>query len=376
MKPIYLDHNTTTPIEPDVLKAMLPYLQDEFGSPTSAHAAGKRARDAIENARAQVAALIGAKPDEIVFTGSGTESINTAIRNGAKLTPGRKRVVTTSIEHPTTDACCALLQKDDFDIRRVAPQRNGIVRADDFKSHIDASTALVTVIHAQNEIGTLQPITEIAAIAKSDDALLHADAAQSVSKVPVDVTALGVDLLSISGHKLYAPKGIGALFVRNGITLPSILAGAGQEHGRRPGTENVPYIVGLGEACRIAGMKLESSAKNMRMLSDQLFSKLKGYIPGIVVIGGAERRLPNTLNVIFPEIAGHQLLRECPQVLASSGSTAIREEASKILIAIGLPEHIALGAVCLSLGRHTTPQDVDAAAAYLVAAWHQLSQSN
>lgn len=378
MRPVYLDHNATTPVDPDVLKAMLPFLQDDFGNPSSSYAIGKRARDAIEKARAQVAALIGASPDEIVFTGGGTESSNTAIRSGAKAAPGRNRIVTTSIEHPATDACCAVLQKDGFEIRRVGPQRNGIVRADNFGEHVDANTALVTVIHAQNELGTLQPIAEISAVAKSHGALMHADAAQSVGKVPVDVNALGVDLLSIAGHKLYAPKGIGALYVRSGLSLPSILVGAGQEHGKRPGTENVPYIVALGEACRIAATKLESSAKSMRRLADQLFAKLKGYIPGIVVVGDADKRLPNTLNVIFPEVSGRLLLQACPQVFASNGSAchADREEASAILLAIGLPEHIALGAVRLSLGRHTTAQDVDSAAAHLVAAWHQLRQSN
>jgi cysteine desulfurase len=207
---------------------------------------------------------------------------------------------------------------------------------------------------------------------------MHADAAQSVGKVPVDVNALGVDLLSIAGHKLYAPKGIGVLYVREGLSLPSILVGAGQEHGHRPGTENVPYIVGLGEACRLAAATLETSAKNTRKLTEQLLAKLKAYIPGLVAVGDAGQRLPNTLNVLFPDVSGRLLLQACPQVFASNGSAchADREEASSILRAIGLPEHIALGAVRLSAGRHTTAQDIDAAAAHLVAAWHQIRQSS
>ncbi len=378
MQPVYLDYNATTPVEPDVLQAMLPYLQGQFGNPSSSYPLGRRARDAIEKARAQVAALIGASPQEIVFTGGGTESSNTAIRCGVRLRHPRKRVVTTSIEHPATDACCELLARDGFEILRVAPRSNGIVEASEFKTRVDDATALVTVIHAQNEIGTLQPIADISAIARSRGALMHADAAQSVGKVAVDVKDMDVDLLSIAGHKLYAPKGIGALYMRDGVSLSSVLVGAGQEHGRRPGTENVPYIVGLGEACRIAAGKLDSYGKNTRKLADQLLAKLKAYIPGIVAVGDSAQRLPNTLNVLFPEVSGRKLLEACPQVFASNGSAchADREEASSILLAIGLPDHIALGAVRLSLGRHTTAQDVDAAVAHLVAAWHQLRQSS
>jgi cysteine desulfurase len=377
MQPVYLDNNATTPVEPQVLEAMLPFLRGEFGNPSSNYPLGRHAREAIETARAQAAALIGAQPDEIVFTGGGTESSNTAIRSGARLMPGRKRIVTTAIEHPATDACCNLLKQDGFDIRRVAPQANGIVEAADFKPHVDTGTALVTVIHAQNEIGTLQPVAEISSIARSHGALMHADAAQSVGKVPVDVNAMKVDFLSIAGHKLYAPKGIGVLYVRAGIGLPSVLVGAGQEHGRRPGTENVPYIVGLGEACRIAAEKLRH-ADEIRKLSDNLLAKLKASIPGLELTGDPARRLPNTLNVLFPGVSGRKLLEACPMVLASNGSAchADREEASAILLALGLPERDALGAVRLSLGRHTAAQDVDAAATHLADAWIRMRQTS
>jgi cysteine desulfurase len=377
MRPIYLDYNATTPIDPDVLQAMLPFLRDEFGNPSSSYALGKRARDAIEKARAQAASLIGAQPDEIVFTGGGTEASNIAIRSGAVALPGRKTIVTTTIEHPATDACCALLSDEGFDIRRIGPGANGIVEAASFETAIDAGTSLVTVIHAQNEIGTLQPVAEIARIAKAKGALMHADAAQSVGKIPVDVNATGIDLLSIAGHKLYAPKGIGILYVRRGLNLPSVLVGAGQEHGRRPGTENVAFIVALGEACRLASARLDATATQMKAVAERLWHRLQEDVPGIVLVGDRERRLPNTLNVLFPGVSGRMLLEACPDVCASTGSAchADREEASAILLATGLDPEKALGAVRLSVGRQTSLDDADMAAASLAAAWFQMTNS-
>jgi cysteine desulfurase len=382
MRAIYLDYNATTPIDPQVLESMLPFLREEFGNPSSTYALGKRARDVIETARAQVAALINAAPDEIVFTGGGTESSNIAIRSGAKgvgasAMPGRKAVVTTTIEHPATDACCALLSRDGYQIRRVGPGADGIVDAARFETPVDGDTALVTVIHAQNEIGTLQPIAEIAWIAKVKGALMHADAAQSVGKVPVDVKAMGVDLLSIAGHKLYAPKGIGVLYMRRGVNLPSVLVGAGQEHGKRPGTENVAFIVALGEACRLAAARLDATMQQTKAVAERLWQRLREDVPGIVLVGDSNRRLPNTLNVLFPGVSGRKLLEACPDICASTGSAchADREEASAILLAIGLDPKQALGAIRLSVGRHTTLDDVDMAAASLAAAWVQMVQS-
>src|SRR5262245_3365405 len=225
MKSIYLDHNATTPIDPDVLKDMLPFLRDDFGNPSSAHALGRRARDAVEQARADVAALIGARADEIVFTSGGTEASNMAIRGAARLRGARGAIVTTAIEHPATEACCALLEQDGHPVQRITPQADGLVDPSAMAAAIDDTTALITMIHAQNEIGTLQPVANVADAARRHGALVHADAAQSVGKVPVDVDALGVDFLSIAGHKLYAPKGIGALFVRRGVKLPALLVG-------------------------------------------------------------------------------------------------------------------------------------------------------
>jgi cysteine desulfurase len=371
MKPVYLDHNATTPVDPDVLAAMLPFLREEFGNPSSSYSLGRNARDAVENARAAVASLIGAHPDEIVFTGGGTESSNIAIRSGTRSMAGRRSIVTTTIEHPATDACCALLAQDGYDIRRAGPDRNAIVDPSRLGPLVDTTTALVTVIHAQNEIGTLQPVSEIARLAKAKGALMHADAAQSLGKVPVDVNAMGVDLLSIAGHKLYAPKGVGALYMRRGIDLPSVVVGAGQEHGRRPGTENVAFIVALGEACRIARDLLAQEVTRQQALRDDLWARLQREVPGIVLVGEGSPRLPNTLNVLFPDVSGRQLLASCPGVMASNGSAchADREDPSAILLAAGIAPDQALGAVRLSVGRYTTQDAVETAAARLGSAW-------
>jgi len=374
LAPVYLDSNATTPIEPAVLAAMLPYLQTHFGNPSSAHALGAVAHEAVDTARAQVAALIGASPDEIVFTSGGTEASNMAIR-GAAAMGARRTIVTTNIEHPATDACCTVLAKQGFVIKRLTSSPAGLVNADEARALIDSDTALVTIIHAQNEIGTLQPVAEIAALAHAAGALVHVDVAQSVGKVPVDVTALGADLLSIAGHKLYAPKGVGVLYIRRGIALPPLLVGAGQEHGRRPGTENVPYMVALGEACRLAQEALPTAEPRIRKLAARLLERLICNVPGLTLVGDRERRLPNTLNVLFPGVSGRQLLAACPGVLASNGSAchADSEEPSSILLALGIEREAALGTVRLSLGRHTNESDVDSAAGRLAEAWRALS---
>jgi len=378
MSTIYLDHNATTPIDPDAFNAMLPFLREEFGNPSSAHALGKRAHDAVELARTQVASLIGARPDEIVFTSGGTEASNIAIRGAVARDPDRTAVVTTAIEHPATDACCALLEGQRHPIARIQPASDGVVDAEAVAASINKRTAIVSIIHAQNEIGTVQPVAQIAQAARRHGALVHADAAQSLGKIPFTVDALGVDLLSIAGHKLYAPKGIGALYIRRGVSVPSVLRGAGQESGRRPGTENVAGIVALGEACRIAARHLEKGTAPMAALTAALLTHLKRLVPGIVCVGESAARLPNTLNVLFPDVSGRQLLQACPRVLASNGSAchADSEEPSAILITLGIPRHQALGTVRLSLGRSTTAQDVEDAAASLATAWQQLRTSS
>jgi len=371
MKPIYLDYNATTPVDPKVFETMLPFLRGDFGNPSSAYELGRRARNAIETARAEVASLIGALPDEILFTSGGTESVNLAILGAVRHRPKKRPVVTSSIEHPATDAVCGLLEQRGHELRRIAPQTNGCIDADEMADAIDDDTALVTLIHAQNEIGTLQPLEHVAAAARKHGALTHADVAQSAGKVPIDVRAMGIDLLSIAGHKLYAPKGVGALYVRRGIKLQPVLVGAGQEHGMRPGTENVAGIVALGTACRIAEEKLDSEMIRQQELRDDLLIRLRHEVPEIRLVGNPAARLPNTLNVLFPDVSGRQLLASCPRVFASTGSAchADREEASAILRTLGIPEDEALGAVRLSLGRYTTQDEVGAAAASLGSAW-------
>jgi cysteine desulfurase len=378
MTPIYLDHNATTPVDPGVLQAMLPYLRDDFGNPSSAHILGVRARDAVETARANVAALIGATPDEIIFTSGGTEASNVAIRGAVRIDGSRGDLVTTTIEHPATEACCAFLESEKHKVTRVEAQPNGLVDPTHVDAAIDGKTALVTIIHAQNEIGTIQPVAEIAATARRRGTFTHADAAQSVGKIPVDVKKLGVDFLSIAGHKLYAPKGVGALYVRRGVELPPLLLGAGQERGRRPGTENVAFIVALGEACRIASVMLESEQRRLFNLADELFAGLEREIPGVVLVGRRSQRLPNTVNALFPNVSGRQLLENCLRVMASTGSAchADSEDPSAVLTALGIPHDQALGAVRLSLGRGTTEEDVAVAISDLATAWRLTSRPN
>jgi cysteine desulfurase len=373
--PIYLDYNATTPVDAAALDAMLPYLRGEFGNPSSAHGLGGRAHEAVEAARAEVAALIGATPDEIVFTSGGTEASNIATRGAMRIDDRRRDVVTSTIEHPATEACCAFLEGEGHKVTRVVAETDGLISPARVAAAIDKKTALVTIIHAQNEIGTIQPIADIAAAARRHGALVHVDAAQSVGKIAVDVNKLGADLLSIAGHKLYAPKGVGVLYIRRGIALPPLLLGAGQERGRRPGTENVPYIVALGEACRVAGVMLQREAKRLSGLAGDLFAALKREIPDIILVGDPKRRLPNTLNVLFPSASGRKVLEKCRRVMASTGSAchADSEEPSATLTALGIARDQALGAVRLSLGRGTTKEDVANAAADLAAAWRSVS---
>ncbi len=373
MPDIYFDFNATTPVAAEVRDAMLPFLGGAFGNPSSDNPLGRAARAAVEAARAEVAALIGAQPDEIVFTCGGTEASNLAIR-GAPLASGAA-IVTSAIEHPATEACCAFLERAGRSVRRVRPRPDGTVAAGDMAAAIDATTGLVTLIHAQNEIGTLQPVAEVAELAHAAGALLHADAAQSIGKLPVDVAALGVDLLSIAGHKLYAPKGVGALFVRRGVRLQPVLVGAGQEGGLRPGTENVAGIAGLGTACRLAREQLEATRAHLADLSALLLARLEARIPGLVLVGRGAARLPNTLNLLFPGVSGREQLRSCSRVMASTGSAchAGSEAPSAVLLALGLDPAAALGAVRLSLGRTSTRAEVEAGADDVADAWARLA---
>ena len=372
--PIYLDHNATTPLLPEVVDAMLPYLRTHFGNPSSGHVYGCRAREAVEGARAKVAALIGAEPSETVFTSGGTEANNLAIRGTARSRPDRKHVVTSVIEHPATANPCRLLERCGFDVTWLEVDGAGRVRAGDVCQALTERTALVTIMHANNETGTLQPIADIASAVREVGALLHTDAAQSVGKVAVRVDELNVDLLSIAGHKLYAPKGVGALYVRSGVVLEPVLRGAGHERGLRPGTENVASIVGLGAACEIAAASLAVESARVRALRDELWSLLQVQIPELALNGHETLRLPNTLNVRFPGARGSAVLAAAPGLAASTGSACHEggESASAVLLAMGLAADAALGSVRLSLGRATTEEDVRRAAELLVSAWKTL----
>jgi cysteine desulfurase len=372
--PIYLDHNATTPLLPEVVDAMLPYLREHFGNPSSGHVYGQRAKRAVDEAREQVAALIGAAPSEIVFTSGGTEANNLAIRGATALSP-KRHAVTSVIEHPATQNPCRLLEIQGFDVTWLPVDGSGRVRVEDVSRAVTDRTALVTLMHSNNETGTLQPVGEIAPSVHAAGALLHTDAAQSVGKLEVRVDDLGVDLLSIAGHKLYAPKGVGALYVRSGTALEPVIWGAGHERGLRPGTENVASIVGLGVACEIAAASQAEESARVRALRDELWSALRERVPGIALNGHETLRLPNTLNVRFPDVRGSALLAGAPGIAASTGAAchAGGESASAVLLAMGLSAEEALGAVRLSLGRGTTADDVRRAADLLAAAWQRLA---
>ncbi len=371
-RPIYLDHNATTPVDPAVFGAMRPYLEAEFGNPSSGHEYGQAAREAVEHARRQVAELLGAEPAEIVFTGGGSEADNLAICGVAFSRRDRGRhIVTTAVEHPAVLNTCRYLQRrHGFAVTVLPVDPAGLVDPDDVRRTLREDTILVSVMHAQNEVGTIQPVAEIAAVVRERGIAFHTDAAQSVGKVPVPVQDLGVDLLAVAGHKLYAPKGVGALYVRTGLTLERLIHGAGHEGGRRAGTENVAGIVGVGKACALARKHLDAEASRLQGLRDELGRRLAGGIPGLRLHGHSERRLPNTLNVGVPGVAGEDLLAAVPGVAASTGSAchAGRTEPSGVLLAMGLRPAEALTAVRLSLGRFTTEEDVWRAADLLTTA--------
>jgi cysteine desulfurase len=367
--PIYLDCNATTPLHPEVVEAMLPYLREHFGNPSSGHLYGRRARAAVARAREQVAALLACQPDEIVFTSGGTEANNLAIRGVAALS-SRRHLVTSSVEHPATARPCAQLERHGFEVTRVPVDAHGQLLAAEVRPFVRGDTALVTVMLAQNETGALMPIREIAELARARGALMHTDAAQAVGKVPTRVDELGVDLLSLAGHKLYAPKGVGALYLRRGVELAPLVLGADHERGLRPGTENVPAIVGLGEACALASRDLEREARRQRELRDELFARLRAAVPELRLNGPPEARLPNTLNVSFPGVRGSALLAAAPEVAASTGSACHEggETASPVLLAMGLDAATALGAVRLSLGRLSDRVQIEEAARALARA--------
>jgi len=375
--PIYLDHNATTPLLPEVVDAMLPYLREHFGNPSSGHVYGTRARNAVTRAREQVAELIGCEPDEVIFTSGGTEASNLAIRGVTEALDQKRHVITTVIEHPATAVPCTWLERHGRRVTRIGVAGDGIAKVEEAREAIDSGTALVTVIHSNNETGVLQPVAELARLAHGAGAFIHTDAAQSLGKVPVRVRDLDVDLLSIAGHKLYAPKGVGALYVKHGTPLVPLVLGANHESGLRPGTENVASIVGLGAASEAMARELESAAARMRQLRDRLWERLASAVSGLGLNGHRELRLPNTLNVRFPSASGNAVLEAAPDIAASTGSACHHghESASAVLLAMGVSPEDALGSVRLTLGRSTTEADVERAADALVLAWSNVTRA-
>jgi cysteine desulfurase len=373
---IYLDFNASTPLAPEVVAAMTPLLTEAYGNPSGTHWAAAAARDAVEKARGQVAMLLGCDATEVVFTSGGTEANNHAIK-GIYFADSARRgghrpphVVTTRVEHPAVLEPCRFLERLGAEVTYLPVDRHGRVDPEDVRRSLRPETMLVSVMHANNEVGTLQPVAEVAEIAHARGVPVHTDAAQSVGKVPVEVDALGVDLLSVAGHKLYGPKGVGALYVREGIRLEPLMHGAGHEAGRRAGTENVLLIAGLGAACELSQRWTgDEGVQRIRSLTARFWHRLREQFGGRVVLNGhPTERLPNTLSVGFPGFTGEELLGRLDGVAASTGSAchAGSVELSPVLRAMGVDEAAGLGTVRFSLGRTTTAEEVDAVVGMLV----------
>jgi cysteine desulfurase len=364
MTSIYLDYNASTPIDPAVVAAMRPLLDKHFGNPSSGHWAASGAKAALERARGQVAVLLGAGNDEIVFTSGGSESNNLALKGVAWALRGKgNHIITSAVEHPAILGPCRFLEQQGFEVGLVPVDAFGSVDPEDVARAITPRTILVSIMHANNEVGTIEPIAEVSRIAREHGIVVHTDAAQSVGKVPVDVNVLGVDLLTVAGHKLYAPKGVGALYVRRGTPIKPLIHGAGHEGGRRAGTESALLAVGLGAACELA--RDLAPAQGVRALRDRLWERLQRTFGNRVVLNGhPERRLPNTLNVCFVGHVGAEVLSRLDGVAASTGSAchAGRIELSPVLEAMGVAPEIGMGAIRFSLGRGTTAEEIDAVA--------------
>jgi cysteine desulfurase len=385
MNRVYLDYNATTPVEPQVLDAMLPYFSAEFANASSLHTPGQRARAAVETAREQVAALIGARPQEIVFTSGGTESDNHAIFGVAKpflaerISPAQlaqPHIITTTIEHEAVLNACQAAEKQAVSVTYLPVDREGLADPASVRLAIRPETVLITIMQANNELGTVQPLEEIGRIAKEHKVYFHTDAVQSAGKIPVDVNRLNTHLLSLSGHKLYAPKGVGALYVRAGTRLLQLLYGGHHQRGFRPGTENVAGIVGLGKAAEMARNSLAGEAKHVSTLRDKLEQGLLARVPQIRVNGGLAPRTPNTTNIMFAGIDGEALVIALDlrglacSVGAACSSGAV--EPSHVLTAIGLSQEQAKSSLRFSLGRHTTESEIDIALDVIPAAVAQL----
>ncbi len=376
---IYLDFNATTPIDPAVAQAMLPYLYEHFGNPSSAHPLGAATRSAVERARAEVAGLIRAHPEEIVFTSGGSESNNTVIKGVAAAFGGRAcHIITSATEHPAVIEPCRALESAGIHITVLPVDGAGRLDPEDVAHALTPQTILVSVMHANNEVGTIQPIAKIAQIAHRHGALMHTDAAQTAGKIPVRAPELGVDFLSIAGHKLYAPKGVGALYIRSGISLPPLIHGAGHENGRRAGTENVLEIVGLGEACRLASDRLNETMAHCKAMRDRLWNALFQELDSIRRNGDPDNGLPNTLSVSFRGIDAALLLHEISNRVAASAGAACHAQGIKIsavLEAMRVPREYAIGTVRFSVGRTSIPSEIDEAALTVITAVRRMRKS-
>ena len=388
MKRVYLDHNATTAVEPEVLEAILPYLSGEYGNAASIHTFGQKARAAVETAREQVAALIGARPQEIVFTSGGTEADNHAIFGVAQPFmaalrdadgfASSKHIITTAIEHEAVLNTCQALEKCGVAVTYLPVDRQGLVSAEALRQAVRKETVLISVMHANNELGTVQPLEEIGRIAADSDVYFHTDAVQSAGKLPIDVNALRLDLLSLSGHKFYAPKGIGALYIRGGTRLQQLLYGGHHQRGFRPGTENVAGIVGLGKAAELAEKLLAEVTRRVSALRDRLAQGLLSRVPLSHANGARAPRTPNTTNITFPGIEGEALViaLDLKGLACSTGAACSSGavEPSHVLTAIGLSPEEARASLRFSLGRHTTPAEIDFALQIVPAAVEQLRE--
>lgn len=378
MKPIYLDYNATTPLDPAVAEAMRPYLEEHFGNPSSTHWYGVQTKKAVEKARRQIAGLLNCHAEEIIFTSGGSEANNYAIKGVAFANRGKgNHIITSSIEHPAVYEVCQYLEKSGFQVTYLPVNEFGSVDLDTLEKAISPQTILITIMHANNEVGTVQPISEIAKIAKENDILMHTDAAQSLGKIPTHADQLGVDLLSVAGHKLYAPKGIGALYIRQGVVLEKLIHGADHEQNLRAGTENVLEIVGFGKACEFAKQSLEENTAHMKKMRDLLYQGLKDRLPEIKLNGHEGNRLPNTLSVGFANIEANTLLDEVEGVAASAGAACHSGsiDVSPTLTAMNVPIEYAMGTVRFSTGRFTTENEIEQAVEIITSAVQRLQPS-